>query len=588
MKRLIRGERSRLRRSIATTAVLITATATVLAVANQAAAAPGCVVSYAVNQWPGGFTAQLVVTNHGAATTSWALEWDYADATQRVGQAWNAVAAQTGRHVTLRNAAWNGALGTGASVNPGFTGSWSSGNPTPTAFTLNGVPCQGTPGSSAPSSSAPGSSSPPSTPPSTPPSSSAAPPTRESHVDNPYVGVAGYVNPRWRALAESVPGGGRVSGNPTGLWVDSVAHLAGTPDNPGLRAHLDAAVAQGAGYVQVVVNNLPGRNCDRVSTVGDFGAEDLARYRSEFIDPIAAIEADPAYGRLRIVNVLELNSLPLLVTSLTPSGRCLPVVQSGAYTAGLRYALDALHRAGSNVYTYLDVANHGWFGWENNFAAVAALYADLARGTSAGLAGVDGFITNAAGYAPLTEPHFTIASTVSGVPVRQSRWVDWNSYVDDLPYAQALRVKLVSLGFSSGIGMLIDTSRNGWGGPARPTGPSGSVDLNTFVDESRVDRRLHPGNWCNQAGAGLGERPVAAPAAGIDAYVWIKPPGESDGATVVGGDPLLFEPMCDPAAVGDDRNGHNLTGALPAAPAFGAWFPTQFTQLMANAFPPLP
>jgi cellulase/cellobiase CelA1 len=39
--------------------------------------------------------------------------------------------------------------------------------------------------------------------------------------------------------------------------------------------------------------------------------------------------------------------------------------------------------------------------------------------------------------------------------VRQSKWVDWNHYVDELSYAQALRSKLVSVGFSSGLGMLI-------------------------------------------------------------------------------------------------------------------------------------
>src|SRR4029453_15934637 len=114
---------------------------------------------------------------------------------------------------------------------------------------------------------------------------------------------------------------------------------------------------------------------------------------------------------------------------------------------------------------------------------------------------------------------------------RQSTWVDWNFYVDELSFAQAFRTKLVSVGFDSGIGMLIDTSRNGGGGAPRPTAASTSTDVNTFVNQSRIDRRIHAGNWCNQDGAGLGERPKAAPASGIDAYVRVKPPGEPDACS---------------------------------------------------------
>ncbi len=79
--------------------------------------------------------------------------------------------------------------------------------------------------------------------------------------------------------------------------------------------------------------------------------------------------------------------------------------------------------------------------------------------------------------------------------------------------------------------MLIDTSRNGWGGSARPTAVSVSYDVNTYVDQSRLDRRINRYNWCNQVNAGIGERPVAAPRAGVDAYIWARPPGESDGAS---------------------------------------------------------
>ena len=52
---------------------------------------------------------------------------------------------------------------------------------------------------------------------------------------------------------------------------------------------------------------------------------------------------------------------------------------------------------------------------------------------------VHGFITNTANYSALKEHYFTINDTVDGKSVRQSKWVDWNRYVDELSYAQAFR-----------------------------------------------------------------------------------------------------------------------------------------------------
>ena len=105
----------------------------------------------------------------------------------------------------------------------------------------------------------------------------------------------------------------------------------------------------------------------------------------------------------------------------------------------------------------------------------------------------------------------------------------------------------------------------------------------------RIDRRIHAGNWCNQSGAGLRERPKENPAPGIDAYVWIKPPGESDGASMMiqTSDGKGFDRMCDPTYDGTERNGNSMTGALGNAPLSGSWFSAQFQELMQNAYPPL-
>jgi cellulose 1,4-beta-cellobiosidase len=88
---------------------------------------------------------------------------------------------------------------------------------------------------------------------------------------------------------------------------------------------------------------------------------------------------------------------------------------------------------------------------------------------------------------------------------------------------------------------------------------------------------------------GIGERPQAAPASGIDAYVWMKPPGESDGASkeIPNDEGKGFDRMCDPTYEGNPRNNFNMSGALPDAPLSGHWFSAQFQELMRNAYPAL-
>jgi cellulose 1,4-beta-cellobiosidase len=594
------GGHPRLRRALAASAAFLIGGGMVVVAATQASAATGCRVTYTVNQWNTGFTANLVVTNLGDPITSWNLRWTFSG-NQQITQAWNSKFSQSGQQATLTNEAWNGSLGTNASTNPGFNANYSGTNATPNNFTLNGTACTGSvtggptggPTTGGPTTGGPTTGGPTTGGPTTGGPTTSAPPG--THLDNPYVGAKPYVNPDWAANANSVSGGSRVANQPTFVWLDRIAAIAGTSGSRGLRAHLDTALQQGANMFQFVVYDLPGRDCSALASNGELGPTEIGRYETEYIDPIAAILADPAYRSLRIVAIIEIDSLPNLVTNVsgnTAKPVCQTMQQNGNYVTGIRYALSKLH-AIPNVYNYVDAAHHAWLGWDSNFGPAADLFASTAAGATGGCNTVDGFIANTANYSALTEPNFTINTSFNGVSVRQSKWVDFNQYVDELTYTQALRNALMSRCFGQNtnpIGMLIDTSRNGWGGSARPTGaPTNATSIDDFVNRARIDRRIHSGNWCNQSGAGLGERPRATPASGIDAYVWVKPPGESDGASsqIANDEGKGFDQMCDPTYTGNALNGNNLTGALPNAPLSGHWFPAQFQQLMQNAFPPL-
>ncbi|MFF8601327.1 cellulase family glycosylhydrolase [Streptomyces sp. NPDC015232] len=109
-----------------------------------AAAAAGCSVDYTVtSQWQGGFQAAVKITNLGDPVSGWALTFTLPDSGQKVVQGWNATWSQSGSKVTATPVDWNRTLGTGASTDLGFVGSFTGSNPKPTAFALNGVSCTG-------------------------------------------------------------------------------------------------------------------------------------------------------------------------------------------------------------------------------------------------------------------------------------------------------------------------------------------------------------------------------------------------------------------------------------------------------------
>lgn len=98
-----------------------------------------CTVTYSVNQWNTGFTANITVRS-AVALNGWTLTWTYPSG-QTVTQAWSSVTTQSGSVVTAKNAAWNGSIPAGGSTQFGLNGAYTGTNTAPTTFALNGTPC---------------------------------------------------------------------------------------------------------------------------------------------------------------------------------------------------------------------------------------------------------------------------------------------------------------------------------------------------------------------------------------------------------------------------------------------------------------
>src|SRR5260370_14367951 len=130
--------------------------------------------------------------------------------------------------------------------------------------------------------------------------------------------------------------------------------------------------------------------------------------------------------------------------------------------------------------------------------AAVSMYRSVTSGTTAGFQSVAGSISDTANYTPTTEPHMTATQNIGYQPVDSANFYQYDPYIDERSYDKAMYSKLVAAGFPSTIGMLIDTSRNGWGSPNRPTRPSTSKGVNTFADQSKIDERPFRGERCNQ------------------------------------------------------------------------------------------
>ncbi len=356
-------------------------------------------------------------------------------------------------------------------------------------------------------------------------------------AENPFAGARMFVDPQYQRKVEASREASPELANemnlvkqqPTALWLDRIAAVDELPTwLAEAQAQSDAA---GVPVVPVfVVYDLPNRDCAAKASNGELQIEEggEARYREEYIDVIAQHFAE--HPEQRVAVVLEPDSLPNLISNLGVE-KC--VVSQQVYINSIAYAIAQLSLP--NVAIYLDAAHAGWLGWEANQRRMGKLVKQVLD-MAGGVDRIRGFATNVANY-----------NALSG---------DWgqrlessNPSSNELTYVDMLSQTLTDVGIVDKA-FLVDTSRNG-----------------------QAEIRTRWGNWCNIRGAGLGERPAVAPRAGVDAYFWIKPPGDSDGTA-------------DPNAARFDENCAS-DDATPGAPEAGHWFHDYFVELVRNANPPL-
>jgi endoglucanase len=100
----------------------------------------GCRASHRlISQWQGGYSAEIVVENRGAALTGWTFTFSAPGVT--VTQGWNGKWNDTGDVVRVANESWNGSVPAGGQVTIGYNANYSGSAPPFASPALNGTVC---------------------------------------------------------------------------------------------------------------------------------------------------------------------------------------------------------------------------------------------------------------------------------------------------------------------------------------------------------------------------------------------------------------------------------------------------------------
>ena len=410
---------------------------------------------------------------------------------------------------------------------------------------------------------------------------------------NPFAQRSFYVNPTYRqhirsTMEQTTDAHTRAALEslievPSAYWLDTKERIsASAEDSDGGTDTLEGILANAAleptpPLCVFIVYNLPNRDCKALASNGricctyredgtcDYAAvseckEGLAEYARDYIDPMRDVLQ--RYTQVPVALIIEPDSLPNLVTNQADP-RCGNGATNAAYRQGVKYAVDTLHSLPS-VSLYLDAAHGGWLGWPEQASKYAQLVAELGVHSL-----LRGFSVNVANYQPLGSP-----CPASSFPLSQycrrgqaeppaccrdmCHLIEQSSEANnELNYVQMLANQLHNFGVWSPH-FVIDTGRNG-------------------VDDMRSDCS----NWCNIRGAGLGLWPTADTALPdlVDAYYWLKTPGESDGCTSQLPDGRAcprYDGMCGSLDSLGSRSGE------PFAPEAGQWWMEQAMQLASH------
>ena len=125
------------------TAMLCTGVAVIGAGPAQAAQTACGAEFETTSLWPGGFTANVRLTNLGDPLDGWEVGWEFAG-DEHIDNVWNArLLGQSGGEVTVADVGYNARIPTNASVTFGFQGTYGSTAPAASGFSVNGVRCVG-------------------------------------------------------------------------------------------------------------------------------------------------------------------------------------------------------------------------------------------------------------------------------------------------------------------------------------------------------------------------------------------------------------------------------------------------------------
>jgi endoglucanase len=327
---------------------------------------------------------------------------------------------------------------------------------------------------------------------------------------------------------------------PSATWLTQ-----GTPAD--VQSQVAGVVKKSTGHHTVpvlVAYNIPGRDCGLYSAGG---AQTTADYEA-WIDGVAK-----GIGNAKVVLILEPDGLA--------SMDCLSSEHASDRLVQFNYAVDRLEQQ-PNTSVYLDAGNDHW-------QAVGTIASRL---VAAGVGRAQGFFLNVSNYNPTdAENHYGnwVSQCIAfGQDPEEGGWrlghYDWCAsqyyspdgpvdpndtstwhYTDDW-YTGAMGTAVATTH------MVVDTSRNGQG-LWHPT-------------VSYTDAQ----DWCNPPGRGVGVRPTANTGVPlVDAYLWVKIPGESDG-------------QCTRGTAGPNDPEWGFVD-----PPAGTWFPQMALQLAQNANPSL-